>query len=271
MPNRFFNSRSFTLIEFEVKDSQLCRKRISGCKAAHGQGKAVCFTLIELLVVIAIIAILAAMLLPALSSARSSAKASNCLNNLKGWHTMYQLYCDDNNNYAPYDCATVVKRELGELPGNTSNNYIWTSLLPKLYYQSIGTMTTSSSLECPNYRSGDGGNSRVNNGYSAHHYLFSKVQSAVYFPTKTPVFIETYRNTCYDYNVATSKSKKFIYPDHAREFGYFSSDKDQRMVFSHNDRNHQVYVDGHAEGRTYQEVPNDISRCCFFYYLDRDY
>ena len=156
MPNRFFNSRSFTLIEFEVKDSQLCRKRISGCKAAHGQGKAVCFTLIELLVVIAIIAILAAMLLPALSSARSSAKASNCLNNLKGWHTMYQLYCDDNNNYAPYDCATVVKRELGELPGNTSNNYIWTSLLPKLYYQSIGTMTTSSSLECPNYRSGDG-------------------------------------------------------------------------------------------------------------------
>ena len=225
------------------------------------------FTLIELLVVIAIIAILAAMLLPALSSARSSAVASNCLNNLKSWHTMYRLYCDDNNDYAPYAHTSKVPSGVPE----HVNNYVWTSILPKLYYQSIGTMTTSSSLECPNYRSGDGGNSRVNNGYSAHHYLFSKVQSAVYFPTKTPVFIETYRNTCYDYNVATSKSKKFIYPDHAREFGYFSSDKDQRMVFSHNDRNHQVYVDGHAEGRTYQEVPNDQSRCCFFYYLDRDY
>ena len=145
------------------------------------------FTLIELLVVIAIIAILAAMLLPALSSARSSAVASNCLNNLKSWHTMYRLYCDDNNDYAPYAHTSKVPSGVPE----HVNNYVWTSILPKLYYQSIGTMTNSSSLECPNYRSGAGGTSRVNNGYSAHQVLFSNAQSAVCFPTKTPVFIET--------------------------------------------------------------------------------
>ena len=226
------------------------------------------FTLIELLVVIAIIAILAAMLLPALSSARSSAVASTCLNNLKGWHTMYQLYCDDNNNWAPYSHTTYVP---ADVPQHV-NNYVWSSILPKTYYQSIGTMTKSSSLECPNYRRDiagkSGENSFTNMGYSAHKILFSKVQSAVCFPSKTPILIETFQKTCYDNEVATSKSKKNIYPNHAREFG---AGEGQHMVFSHNDRNHQVYVDGHAEGRTYQEVPNDISRCCFFYYLDRDY
>ena len=269
MLNRFFDWKSFTLIELLKKRSQPCCNRFFGNEVplyqhpAHGQGKA-CFTLIELLVVIAIIAILAAMLLPALSSARSSAVASNCLNNLKSWHTMYQLYCDDNNNYAPYAHTSKVPSGVPE----HVNNYVWSSILPKLYYQSIGTMTNSSSLECPNYRRGAGGTSRVNNGYSAHLILFSKVQSAVCFPSKNPVFIETFQKTCYDNEVATSKSKKNIYPNHAREFG---AGEGQHMVFSHNDRNHQVYVDGHAEGRTYQEVPNDQSRCCFFYYLDRDY
>ncbi len=267
--NRFFDRKSFTLIELLKKRSQPCCNRFSGNEVplyqhpAHGQGKA-CFTLIELLVVIAIIAILAAMLLPALSSARSSAVASTCLNNLKSWHTMYQLYCDDNNNYAPYAHTSKVPSGVHE----HVNNYVWTSILPKTYYQSIGSMTNSSSLECPNYRSGAGGTSRVNNGYSAHLILFSKVQSAVCFPSKNPILIETYQKTCYDNEVATSKSKKNIYPNHAREFG---AGEGQHMVFSHNDRNHQVYVDGHAEGRTYQEVPNDQSRCCFFYYLDRDY
>ena len=234
------------------------------CRPHIAMGVSVRFTLIELLVVIAIIAILAAMLLPALSSARSSAVASACLNNLKSWHTMYRLYCDDNNDWAPYSHTSYVPSGVPE----HVNNYVWTSCLPKLYYQSIGSMTNSSSLECPNYRQDVGGNSRVNNGYSAHQILFSKEQSAVCFPDKTPVLIETYQKTCYNNEVATSKSKKNIYPNHARRFGAGTG---QHMVFSHNDRNHQVYVDGHAEGRTYQEVPNDISRCCFFYYLDRDY
>ena len=61
------------------------------------------FTLIELLVVIAIIAILAAMLLPALSKAREKARCISCVNQLKSYGTICQIYANDSNGFLP--CA----------------------------------------------------------------------------------------------------------------------------------------------------------------------
>ena len=179
---------------------------------------------------------------------------------------MYRLYCDDNNEWAPYPHTSKVPPNP---PEGNSMRYVWTLYLYDLYYQEIENRAkTVNSLECPNYREDVGGNSMNYNGYSCHLWLFTRSQTEVCFPDKTPILIETYQKSCYDYEVATSRSKKNIYPNHARKYG---AGEGQHMVFSHNDRNNQVYVDGHAESRTYQEVPNDISRCCFFYYLDRDY
>jgi prepilin-type N-terminal cleavage/methylation domain-containing protein/prepilin-type processing-associated H-X9-DG protein len=64
------------------------------------------FTLIELLVVIAIIGLLASLLLPALSSARRKALGVVCVNNLKQWGIIIQLYMDDYKGMIPWESMT---------------------------------------------------------------------------------------------------------------------------------------------------------------------
>ncbi|HBC87335.1 MAG TPA: hypothetical protein DCZ94_10300 [Lentisphaeria bacterium] len=79
------------------------------------------FTLIELLVVIAIIAILAALLLPALRAAREQAKGSVCRNNLRQLCLSMFTYADNHSGYMP-----PVNMD-SSLPGNGST--WWPSLL----------------------------------------------------------------------------------------------------------------------------------------------
>lgn len=59
------------------------------------------FTLIELLTVIAIIGILAAILIPVVGRVRETARSANCMSNLKGIGSAFQLYAADNQGLYP--------------------------------------------------------------------------------------------------------------------------------------------------------------------------
>ena len=66
------------------------------------------FTLIELLSVIAIIGVLAAILFPALGKVRENARTSQCVSNLRSWHTATTLYVTDNKGRLPVTDYKIV-------------------------------------------------------------------------------------------------------------------------------------------------------------------
>ena len=75
------------------------------------QKKLSAFTVVELLVVVGMIVLLGSTLLPALAKTRPNTQAAQCLNNMRQWAAVFQLFAGDN--------ADVLLSAADELPGRS--------------------------------------------------------------------------------------------------------------------------------------------------------
>jgi prepilin-type N-terminal cleavage/methylation domain-containing protein/prepilin-type processing-associated H-X9-DG protein len=167
------------------------------------------FTLIELLVVIAIIGILAALLMPALAGAKNRVKSTGCLSNEKQLLLSVTMYINDNNGYLMTWNGTATW--VGELQANynaiRNARYCPSApqAIPWVTNNAVGWNwglgTSENPWNCGSMGYAEQGSYGFNNwcyynstnpatrppAYTSTAYFYNK-ESAIYGPTKTPMF-----------------------------------------------------------------------------------
>lgn len=213
--------------------------KMQGDQALRGWPRRSGFTLIELLVVMAIVATLASMLLPALARARDRARAALCLGNLRQVALAVTLYAEDQEDQFPR--STHSSWAHGQRPwGQALGPYLgvvdpagWTNLFRGVY-------------RCPSHRPPG----RWSYGQNVHFELDPEADD--YFGSPT-----TWRRRS-DVKAVSAVILQAEVPggaDHVMSHFWFRvEDAVDVAPRRHGRRSHYTYVDGHVEGRRFEEV-----------------
>jgi len=194
------------------------------------------FTLIELLVVIAIIGIVAGLLLPALTKAREKANAARCVANMHQWSLALGMYCDDWNDYFPYDGYgnnPVVAQQNNRAWFNVVTPYIGQQALTNLYLAGrFPTPRNGSVWVCP---SATNKTPNVSLGNAVFYYSLS-VCSHVQGNTEVP-----FRRNQY-----VAPATTIIFCEEPEDNWPETQGRDD-TVTRHSGGSNFVFVDGHVE------------------------
>jgi prepilin-type N-terminal cleavage/methylation domain-containing protein/prepilin-type processing-associated H-X9-DG protein len=222
------------------------------------------FTLTEILVVIAIIAVLAALLTGITTTIRRSADNVGCLNNLRSISNGMELYSQDHNgflpagNSGPADMKPPLEMYRIVLP-----EYVYGENATRTAKGTITVESGGSAFSCPAARRQFGANTMTPtygfNGniqfqVSGSNSVQNMKKINIPNPSRTMIMMDganawsgrtSGEHSAYWYFVAG--------PDGSRR----PTKNDQKNDFVHGGKVNVLFVDGHIEARTPNEIPTD--------------